>query len=140
MFFAPRGQRLYYFQTANFPSQCVDFFATHSDAFQPFPRQPNASKTFEDVPTASQTSSACRDHGVRKLVWKFKRDKSVEKQKISCILKHIGFSIKMCCTVLFMGKKICVYITYVEVNILVEKLTIHFYRLKLAAEIYTIRL
>ena len=41
----------------------------------------------------------------------------------------------MCCTVLFMGKN-CVNITYGEVDILVEKLTIHFYRLKLAAEIY----
>ena len=94
MFFAPRGQRLYYFQTANFPSQCVDFLRTHSDAFQPFPRQLNAFKTFEDVPTASQKSNGCRDDRVRKLVWKFKRDKSVEKQKISCIIKHIGFSIK----------------------------------------------
>ena len=38
-------------------------------------------------------------------------------------------------TVLFMGKK-CLSITYGEVNILGEKLTIYFYRLKLAAEIY----
>ena len=94
MFFAPQGQRLYYFQTANFPSQCVVFFPTHSKAFQPFPRQPNASKTIEDVPTASQKSNACRDHRVRKLVWNVKRDKSVEKQKISCIIEYIGFSIK----------------------------------------------
>lgn len=40
-----------------------------------------------------------------------------------------------------MGKKLrIVYVTYVKVNILLENLTIHFYRLKLAAEIYTIRL
>ena len=92
MFFAPRGQRLYYFQTANFPSQCVDFFRTHSDAFQPFPRQPNASKTFEDVPAVSQTSSACRDHRVRKLVWKFKRDKSVEKQQLTTYIFQLPIS------------------------------------------------
>lgn len=92
MFFASRGQRLYYFQTANFPSQCVDFFRTHSDAFQPIPRQLNASKTFEDVPTASQ--NLCRDHRMRKLVWNVNRDKSVEKQEISCVIEYIGFSIK----------------------------------------------
>ena len=94
MFFAPRGQRLYYFQTANFPSQCVDFLRTHSDAFQPFPRQLNAFKTFEDVPTASQKSNGCRDDRVRKLVWNVNRDKSVEKQEISCIIEYIGFSMK----------------------------------------------
>ena len=44
----------------------------------------------------------------------------------------------MCCTVLFMGKN-CVNITYGEVNMLVEKLTIHFYRLKLAVEIYRLK-
>ena len=33
-----------------------------------------------------------------------------------------------------MGKKLrIVYVTYVKVNILLENLTIHFYRLKLAA-------
>lgn len=34
-----------------------------------------------------------------------------------------------------MGKKLrIVYVTYVKVNVLLENLTIHFYRLKLAAE------
>ena len=47
----------------------------------------------------------------------------------------------MCSSVLFMGEKLHIYnLQYAEVNALVEKLTIHFYRLKLAAEIYTIRL
>ena len=34
------------------------------------------------------------------------------------------------------AKNLCIYISYVEVKRLVEKLTIHFYLLKLAAEIY----
>jgi len=55
----------------------------------------------------------------------------------------MGFAINtcVCCSVLFMCEKLHIYnLQYVEVNALVEKLAIHFYRLKLAAEIYAIRL
>ena len=69
------------------------------------------------------------------LAWNAKRDKSVENQKVSCIIENIGFAINMCRTVLFMGKN-CVRLTSGEVNILVDKLTIYFCSLKLAAEIY----
>ena len=43
----------------------------------------------------------------------------------------------MCCTVLcYLLVKNCVRITYGEVNVLVEKLTIYFYRLERTAEIF----
>ena len=48
-----------------------------------------------------------------------KHDISVENQHISCIIEYIGFAIEYV-------RKISVYITYVEVNLLVEKFTIHF--------------
>ena len=43
------------------------------------------------------------------LAWNAKRDKSVENQKVSCIIENIGFAINMCHTVLFMGKKLRTY-------------------------------
>ena len=65
--------------------------------------------------------------------WDAKRDKSVENQKISCVNENIGFANK-CAVLCYIWVQNCVRITYGEVNILVEKLTIYFYRLKLAAQ------
>jgi len=58
--------------------------------------------------------------------------KVLKNKRVSCVIKYIGFAIKNELSVLFSY----VYITYVEVNISVEKPAIHFYRLKLAAETY----
>jgi len=56
------------------------------------------------------------------------RDKSVENRKISCIIENMGFAIK-CAVLCYLWVTNCVRITYDEVSVLVEKLTINFYRL-----------
>lgn len=55
-----------------------------------------------------------------------KHDISVENQKISCIIEYKGFAIEYVRNCVIYGIKISVYITYVEVNLFVEKFTIHF--------------
>ena len=65
--------------------------------------------------------------------------KVLKDKNISCVIEFIGFAMNtsMCRSVLFMGEKLHIYnLQFVEVNALVEKLTIHFYGLKLAAEIF----
>ena len=53
-------------------------------------------------------------------LWNAKRVKSVGKQKIGCIIEYIGFIIKYVLVLCYLWLKICVYVTYGEVNILVE--------------------